>query len=177
MESKLRLDNKLNGDWIFLYEDESESLFDEFEDASVSWERGDLALAIKLTKQILRKHPDYMDAHNLHGVLFEALGDNRQAIDAWKRAVRIGLGCFTEEFQWGKDSLSWNYKENRGFLRAYFNLSNIYFRLEDYQAALKCLQNIRLLHSDYASPRFLLTKCQSRIRLQKKKLSTINQTP
>jgi Flp pilus assembly protein TadD len=55
-----------------------------------AWEeRDELENALRECEAAIRLAPDWAEAHNLHGILLEALGQTREAVTAYGEAVRL----------------------------------------------------------------------------------------
>lgn len=66
------------------------------------------------------------DAYFNLAFLCEEHGDSFLALLSSRECMRLYLKCFPSKFNWQKSKLPWGIMENRPFLRALFQLANVY---------------------------------------------------
>jgi tetratricopeptide (TPR) repeat protein len=130
---------------------------DDFRIAQELHEVGDLHRADREYREIIRRYPEYIDAHNHLALLQEVRGQHEAAFRRWKLAVEIGFSRLPPGFEFGRDHIPWYVLDNRPFLRAFHSLGLRYFsrgRLRDGIAAFE--NTIDLNPDDNLGARMLL---------------------
>ena len=111
-------------------------------------QKNNLVNAEKLYKEILKKNPEYVDAHNNLGILFKELKKYEKAVNSYKREIQIqfnnsiahnNLGFVFNQlgkYQNAIDSFKEAIKIEPRFSAAYYNLGNTYKILGKKQKAV-----------------------------------------
>ena len=86
---------------------------------------------------------DDPDAYFNLAFLCEEHGDSFLALLSSRECMRLYLQCFPSKFNWQKSKLPWGIMENRPFLRALFQLANVYADNGNFEQA--CLKGEKLL--------------------------------
>ena len=86
---------------------------------------------------------DDPDAYFNLAFLCEGHDDSFLALMSSRECMRLYLQCFPSKFNWQKSKLPWGIMENRPFLRALFQLANVYADNGNFEQA--CLKGEKLL--------------------------------
>lgn len=62
------------------------------EKAHAAWEAGHMGSALRACEKALALDPDWAEAHNLRGVVLDAMGQTGEAVAAYRRALRLAPG-------------------------------------------------------------------------------------
>lgn len=82
--------------------------------------------ALEVAKAYVLDDFDNPDAHFNLAFLCEEHDDSYLALLSSRECMRLYLQCFPKKFNWNKDKLPWGILENRPFLRALYQLANLY---------------------------------------------------
>lgn len=82
--------------------------------------------ALELAEFLVLENIDDPDAYFNLAYLCEQVGENFMALLSSRECMRLYLKCFPSKFDWQKSKLPWGIMENRPFLRALFQLTNLY---------------------------------------------------
>lgn len=108
-----------SNDWVFDDSTISHEVDEEFDAALEAADQGDLRLAERIARRVLRKCPDHIDALHHLALWLGERGDTLAAYVHCQAAVAIGLQAIPPAFNWKRSRLRWGYLENRPFMRAY----------------------------------------------------------
>jgi tetratricopeptide (TPR) repeat protein len=131
---KIRLERLWNGDWAFSALEAKDFLYRKFEDAEMAAAKGDMATAIRTCQRLVESCPEYFAAANLLAEFYRHEDEIDKAIACYEATLDFGLTCIPDEFEFGKDTISWDYDDNRSFLLAWERLATCY--------ALKALETV-----------------------------------
>ena len=82
--------------------------------------------ALELAEFLVLENLDDPDAYFNSAYLCEQVGESFTALLSSRECMRLYLQCFPNKFDWKKSKLPWGILENRPFLRALFQLVNLY---------------------------------------------------
>ena len=99
--------------------------------------------ALELAEFLILESIDDPDAYFNLAFLCEQHGDNFTALLSSRECMRLYLQYFPNKFDWKKSKLPWGIMENRPFLRALFQLANVYADNGSFELA--CAEGEKLL--------------------------------
>lgn len=111
-------------------------------------ESGDFENAINTFQKAIRLKPDYADAYNNIGVVFDRQDNYEKALEFYKEAIRIDMNHF----------------------KAHFNSGIVYFNLKQYGKAVEAFKEAIKIRPDYADAYFGLGVIYSILGDDKKKI-------
>ena len=97
-----------------------------FDLAVQNQQKNNLQIAKNLYKETLKINPNYVDAHNNLGIIFQALGELQKAVDCYEKAIQIQP----------EDAY------------AYFNLGLVFKELGEFQKAVDCYEKAIQIRPD-----------------------------
>lgn len=133
-------------EWEFVYPEIYYRVMDKFHSGCDAFEEGNLPLAERIFKSVLRQMPDHLDAIHHLAMVQSELGEVERANDLWEQSVRIGRKGFPAEFDREKDRLEWGWLENRPFLRCLHGLALVRFDNGQTEEALQLFQELLRLN-------------------------------
>ena len=152
-------------EWMFEYPRLRWEILEAFHDAIEEWRAGYGASAEETYRQLIVDYPEFIDAHHHLALLLSKRGKNKQAFQIWREVVALGLDSLPEEFEMGRDTLSWLILENRPFLRAYHALGLEHLRRGKVKTALEIFNNILALNpGDNQGVRALVVGCYLQLK-------------
>lgn len=99
--------------------------------------------ALELAEFLVLENLDDPDAYFNLAYLCEQVGESFTALLSSRECMRLYLQYFPKNFKWQKSRLPWGIMENRPFLRALFQLTNLY--ADNGQFELACVEGEKLL--------------------------------
>ena len=99
--------------------------------------------ALELAEFLVLENLDDPDAYFNLAYLCEQVGESFTALLSSRECMRLYLQYFPSKFNWQKSKLPWGILENRPFLRALFQLVNLY--ADNGQFDLACVEGEKLL--------------------------------
>ena len=82
--------------------------------------------AYEVAEFLILENIENPDAYFNFAYLCEQQGDSFKGLLSSRECVRLYLQYFPKKFDWQKSKLPWGIMENRPFLRAFFQLANLY---------------------------------------------------
>ena len=156
----MRLVEISEGDWMF--EDEAltceadEKLFEAFDYAK----NGEIERAKRITYDLIRDHPNHIDAIHSLSIWIDQSGDKLDAYVYAQAAVAIGLQAIPPEFRWDRARLLWGHPENRPFLSAYCRLGYLRMEQDAWEDAIFIFNRIHAVNPlDNQAIRLILPEC------------------
>ena len=117
--------------------------------------------AEKLYEDILRKNPNYINAYNNLGILFNQLGEYKKSINCYEKAIQIqpnnapaynNLGFVLnqlDELEKAMNCFEKAIQIEPYYADAFYNLGNIHKELRNYQKAINYYQKTIAINSNY----------------------------
>lgn len=96
-----------------------------------------------MAQSLVLKNPHDPEAYFNLAFLCEEYNDSFLALLSSRECMRLYLSYFPQKFDWETDKISWGFMENRPFLRALFQLANLYADNHRFEQA--CEHGERLL--------------------------------
>ena len=100
-------------------------------------------VALEMAEFLVLESLDDPDAYFNLAYLSEQVGESFTALLSSRECMRLYLNYFPSKFNWQKSKLPWGIMENRPFLRALFQLTNLY--ADNGQFELACAEGEKLL--------------------------------
>jgi len=177
-EGSLVVTHVSDHEWNFEYPRLEWAILEAFHDAIDDWHMGDVASAEETYRQLVGDYPEFIDAHHHLALLLSETGREEEAFQLWQDVVALGLERLPQEFEIGRDRLSWPILENRPFLRAYHALGLEYFKREEVEQALEIFNNMLAMNpGDNQGIRALVVDCNLRLNRPADALEICNRYP
>lgn len=165
-------------EWTFEYPRLTWDLYEVFHAALDDWRSGDVASAEAVYRQLIQDYPEFIDVHHHLALLLSETDRAEDAFQIWQNVVAAGLNLLPEEFEFGKDLLSWPVLENRPFLRAYHALGLEYLERGEIEKALAIFDDILALNpGDNQGVRALVIDCNFHLKRPQKVLTVCGRYP
>ena len=149
-----------SNEWVFEDSTISHEVDEEFDAALEAADQGDLRVAERLARLVLRKCPDHIDALHHLALWLGERGDTLAAYVHCQAAVAIGLQAIPPDFNWKRSRLRWGYLENRPFMRAYQALALHRMDQRAWDDAILILGRLLAVNpNDNQGVRYELPKC------------------
>jgi tetratricopeptide (TPR) repeat protein len=152
-------------EWMFEYPRLTWEVMDEFYEALEFWRAGDYAVAEDGYRNLIRDYPEFIDVHHHLALVLSVTDRDDEAFEMWSELVQMVLRLLPDEFEMGRDRLSWIILENRPFLRAYHSLGLEYLDRGHIPKALDVFNNILAMNpGDNQGVRALVIDCCFHLR-------------
>jgi tetratricopeptide (TPR) repeat protein len=148
----------IENDWEFVYPKsiDNEKVYNQYWEGVELLDFDDLE-AERIFKNIISKHPYYIDAYNHLSIAFRNQNKTFESLLTAEKSYNLGKECFPKEFNFKTDKIIWSVLNNRPFLRACqtYGLECQYHK--DYSKAIEIYkENLNLNKSDNQGIRYLL---------------------
>ncbi|MCI0445470.1 CDC27 family protein [bacterium] len=151
------------------------SALEELDQAIDLWEEGNVPAAMKRYQSLIKRFPEFIDAHHHLALLYDASGNRFVAKNIWSDIVHETMSLFPEDFYFGGDRLQWIFLENRPFLTAYHALGLCYLdNGETDKAFIHFMNMLDLNPNDNQGIRELAVDCCFRLKRPKDALRICN---
>lgn len=150
-----------DNEWQFVFppDIENEKVNNKYCQALEFLDYDDIA-AERIFKELLNKHPYYIDAYNHLSIAFKNQKKRFESYLTAEKAYVLGKSCFPKQFKFGKDKLRWSFLENRPFLRACHTFGLECQDKKEYDRALELYREILSINKDdHQGIRYLVLEC------------------
>jgi len=129
-------------EWIFDLPRVTSQALDELHDGIDLLEAGRIAAAKTSFNRLVKKLPEFLDAHHHLALSWYREGDHDKAGELWARGAEFALKMLPAHFSMEKDHLPWMCLENRPFLRLYNGHALSLMRMRQTREALQVFRNM-----------------------------------